>query len=37
MRFDIETYEFKDNLATDMRRNSVIYQAIVNDMYDVPR
>lgn len=37
MRSDLETYVFLDNLATAMRRDGEIYQAIVSDIYDVPR
>lgn len=37
MRSDLETYVFLDNLATAMRRDGEIYQAMVNDIYDVPR
>lgn len=37
MRSDLETYVFQDNLATAMRRDGEIYQAMVNDIYDVPR
>jgi len=37
MRADLETYVFQDNLATAMRRDGEIYQAMVNDIYDVPR
>ncbi|MCX8965129.1 portal protein [Erwinia psidii] len=36
-RADLETYVFMDNLATAMRRDGEIYQAMVNDIYDVPR
>lgn len=37
MRSDLETYVFQDNLTTAMRRDGEIYQAMVNDIYDVPR
>jgi hypothetical protein len=37
MRADLETFVFQDNLATAMRRDGEIYQAMVNDIYDVPR
>lgn len=36
-RADLETFVFMDNLATAMRRDGEIYQAMVNDIYDVPR
>lgn len=36
-RSDLETFVFLDNLATAMRRDGEIYQAMVNDIYDIPR
>lgn len=36
-RSDLETFVFLDNLATAIRRDGQIYQAIVNDIYDIPR